>query len=154
MSVISIGYADGGGAPLQPPRSPPARQKVGTFTVDLGPTLSLKLRDDLPKGLMLGLLTQAPFPEGNGFEELIAEGYARQPLGFERQRVRDTSNTAVTFGPVTPDWPNATHAAIFNEDGALLYYGAIHPLSIGGATAQWVEFGVGAISVKRANRPF
>jgi hypothetical protein len=145
--------ANGGGPVLGPPRrqGQGETQKPGLFTVDLGAVLWQKLRSDMPIGLMLGLLTKAPMPEGDRYEELAVEGYARQPLSLQDVSAqRYANNTIMAFGPRTTPHSRPTHAGAFDADGALLYYGAILPAGSGGASPYWMEFRAGAVRVKKS----
>jgi hypothetical protein len=85
-------------------------------------------REAIERGhFAVGLLTCAPTPEGTHVHELKAEGYERQPVEFldlpkgpGAHAVRNSN--CVVFKDVTPSWPKASHAAIFDANGDLFAY--------------------------------
>lgn len=143
-------YAHVGGPQLGSHLQSPTPQRPGSFRTELGPTIGSKLRADPPASLFFGLLTRAPKPEGAGFVELDAIGYARQPLDLEPGASPYTrcNRSTITVGPVSENWPKVTHAAIFDGDGTLLYYGAVGPHQSGARPSGAMEFHPHTIRLK------
>jgi hypothetical protein len=141
-------HASVGGIPLW------ARGRVG-FTPQTPGVYKAYLKPVKPwpepsgSALLFALSTRKPTDEGNGWQELEAFGYTRQPLVFELNAARNAwSNTAtVSFGPVTADWVKATYLGIFDGD-QLLYYGAVIPHVTGGRPTHAIEFWRHTIQVK------
>lgn len=130
---------------------PPKPQAPGSFKVLLGPTLFTKTNLTAPDKLYIGLLTKAPKIEGNGWVELDAPNYERQLLvaGPGTAAYQIGNRTKIEFGPMDEaPWPQATHAAAFDEAGTLLYYGLILPQTSGIRPTDMMEFHLQTVQVK------
>ncbi|HEX4196218.1 MAG TPA: hypothetical protein VHZ26_02125 [Caulobacteraceae bacterium] len=111
---------------------------TGSYTLDAG--VVVQHRGDwafkIPPKLYLGLMTRAPEPEGAGGVELQAPGYERQPIEFAPSSPYVPNGVQRNSGQVafTPNkkWPAVGHAALFDEDGVVLFYGYLvrHPSSV------------------------
>lgn len=120
------------------------RERPYRYSVDLGPALCMRLNSTLPENLKIGLLVCPPLPNDHGWEELKAYGYERQKLEFARSGPQYiiANKTVVQFGPFGHSWQKPSHAAIFSDEGRLLYYGALYqrtPPAID-AAPNWIEF--------------
>jgi len=144
-------YAHVGGPPLRREPPPPKRQHLGYFQANLGGTLWTTSMDELPPGLCVALLTHPPKPEGIGFKELVADGYARRPVEFERGAgaFARGNREPVAFGPVK-DWDPVTHVAIFDAAGMLLYYGALKPYAAGRPISDEINFDLHTLHLRVA----
>lgn len=128
---------------------PPAEsQKPGSFQVRLGPTL-FQQNKPAPDKLFLGLLTKPPQIEGGGYKELVAPGYERIQLatGPGTAAFQAGNMSHIAFGPVD-GWPKATHGALFDEAGTLLFYGLLGPHTSGVKASNTLEFQVQAVQIK------
>jgi hypothetical protein len=124
------GNADGGRPHMQPYPRPPRMPSAGVYAAQVGPILSLKCEEYARGELYVGLLTRHPFPEGHGYEELVGEGYARQPIRVNAfTSERDANTDLISFGAVGDDWPAASHLGVFNGDGKLVAYGRLASMS-------------------------
>ncbi|MGE3795914.1 MAG: hypothetical protein AB7I38_18590 [Dehalococcoidia bacterium] len=85
-----------------------------------------------PSTVYAGLFSAAPSDAGGG-TELSGSGYARQAVTLGAPEAgtptgRQCKNAgAVTFGPATADWSEATHFGIFDAAtaGNLLYWASL-----------------------------
>jgi hypothetical protein len=95
----------------------------------------LQLRDGrehkLPDDLWVGLLTKPPMPEGFGHKELdTGRGYARQPIVVHSLNDLNLSSTPrnrdeIRFDTISHLDPHVTHCGIFDDQGAVLFYGLL-----------------------------
>lgn len=142
-------------ARIPPTRSgrPSARLKgsmrSGTFTLSAC-TIVQRRGQPLEGAYSMGLLTKGPTHEGLRAEELVAEGYSRQPVHFEppaefSEIVR--SGGRVSFGEIAPLGAEITRAAIFDDKGNLVAYGLISAAP-GQVASTELAFAPGAIGVR------
>lgn len=82
-----------------------------------------------PTALYVALYTSSPGKNGGGVE-VTGGGYSRQPITFGPPT--DTANGSVVsnssdvnFGTATSDWGTIVAAAILDQSGNMLYYGAL-----------------------------
>lgn len=104
-----------------------------------------------PNNLTVGLLVAPPSPEGGDVVELTSPGYARQPIRLAAASTANPNRTwrsvdRAAFGPAL-EWPQATHAAIFNSEGQVVGYSTLLS-SPGFAEANEVTFAPGAIQFR------
>jgi hypothetical protein len=98
------------------------------------PNLTYRAHDDLiaswPAPLSVGLLTQAPGPDGTGVTEPDpAAGYSRQPFTFDKTRLDGittlTNNSNIVYGPASTPWTAVNYFGLFDANGVLRMYGRL-----------------------------
>lgn len=98
----------------------------GPLHADLGMAIGLRTALEIPSRLFAGLLSRAADPDGQGYEELVAAGYQRQPVGlYPAGQSRLAVPHPVNFEASEP--LVATHVAVFTAEtqGELLWSGAL-----------------------------
>lgn len=94
--------------------------------------------------LTVALVTTAPKPEGSPLNEISAPDYRRQAFATESGHGGTVlSSVEVRFSPAL-DWPQATHAAIFTDDGEVLACGRLET-SAGHAGPDEIVFAASSI---------
>lgn len=110
------------------------------MNADLALSISLRKPAALPEQLFAALLTRGPDPDGSGFQEMAAPGYARQlvilsPYKLGRFAVHHKVGFQFT-GAV------ATHVGFFDlfEEGNLLWFGGLRGSRYSEVPASRIEF--------------
>ena len=94
--------------------------------------------------LTVALVTTAPKPEGSPLNEISAPDYRRQAFAAEGEHDGTVlSSREVRFSSAL-DWPQATHAAIFTDDGEVLACGRLET-SAGHAGPDEIVFAASSI---------
>jgi len=144
----SYGRAGDGTPHLPPQEGRPVYYQHGPFEVVLAPTMIQKAAGQLPDALWAGMLSAPPNADGDQYEELTADG-------CPRVLVRLTPYAHSLDGNVQPiafhfsAGVSAKWMGLFDEDGRLLFYGALRGYQTRPGLPASFEFAAFAIKVKR-----
>ena len=146
----TFGRCQGGDTRHLPPQvGRPVSYPIGPFSSELTPTLWTKIRGAVPGRLFLGLLSRPPNPDGDGYEELVSDGYRRIEIDLVDRTARHRANTNAVYLVVADCSPPVTHIGLFDETGSLQFYGRLLSTRESSRPAKQFEFRPCALRVIR-----
>lgn len=82
-----------------------------------------------PTQLYVGVMANSPNPDGTNVSE-PGGNYARKPVTFTTPasalgKTSMQNSNAIVFGTATQDWPQVSYLGVFDDGGALLFYGVL-----------------------------